>query len=91
MPDNRVLTRTGAKIERPENSNDNDELIKRASDAIDSAENPVRTQNTGRSNSPVVPAARQGSGRSVGRPVNIRPGDEENALDAIAADRNRFN
>jgi len=42
---------------------------------------------TGISSQPVVPIGRVSSARPVGSLPNIRPGDETNALDAIAADR----
>lgn len=42
---------------------------------------------TGVSNQPMVPIGRSSSARPIGSLPNIRPGDETNALDAIAADR----
>jgi len=44
--------------------------------------------STGQSDAPVQPVGRMSSARPQGEPSpNVRPGDETNALDAIAADR----
>ena len=51
----------------------------------------VSPPGTGISSGPVQPVGRVSSSRPEGVRGNIRPGDETNALDAISADRSRFN
>jgi hypothetical protein len=51
--------------------------------------NQSRPTSTGQSQQPVVPTGRVSSSRPRGSQPTIRPGDETNALDAIAADNVR--
>lgn len=89
MPDNRVLTRTGAKIERDSDQDTTqDPIVDIANNAINQADSGIGT-STGRSNAPVQPVGRVSSSRPRGVQGSVRPGDETNALDALAADSAR--
>jgi len=89
MPDNRVLTRSGAKIERDSDQDaTQDSIVDIAQAAIDRADAGIGT-STGRSDSPVQPVGRMSSSRPRGVQGTVRPGDETNALDALAADNAR--